>query len=402
MHLALLALLPTASAIEVLDTDPAGDFDRARLDVGGFLQPRFNALPDDEDVSGELGFSLERARLEVSGRLDADADGSAFYLGTRVGVEYIPEARLRDGYVDVGWSDLVALRAGQFKLGVNRNLAGNDRGQLLPNRPRLTEVSPDREMGAQVRGAPFGNKLEYSLGVFNGEGSNRLANVNRKFLVAGRVVVSPLGGPGTGLEFFAEDDVNGEVMPATVSLGAGAFHNVEGPPGQEVASLGLNGELFAHWRPLNLQGEVTWVTVDNEETALADYDALGAYLQAGLFAFGVPWAQDHTALLLRAEVGDLFRPYAPGAASSPWGEREEEALVGPDDEAQTYRDLAVGLGLYAGSALFKVVQDARLQLVYTIRQELGATSPFFGPALGAGDELSYRNNELTLAAHLQF
>ena len=40
------------------------------------------------------------------------------------------------------------------------------------------------------------HRLEWALASFNGEGANRLGNVNRKMLWVGRIAVSPLGGPG--------------------------------------------------------------------------------------------------------------------------------------------------------------------------------------------------------------
>ena len=366
----MLWWIANSFALDIPMPTPAQGFETVKLTVGGFVQPRFTRIPSDSDAatSGTIGFSVRRVRLEntVSFQAQQGVD-----LTSKISLELMPEARLVDAYIDAGMHSLFNIRFGQQKSGSNRSLMISDKQTLFPERGALQELVPRREMGLTVHGLTDSGWIAYSLGVFNGEGTNRLANVNRKMMGVGRVVLSPIGSPGTTTELMNPDD------PTTVSLGY-AFHiNQVGPEGQQEGTYGHNAEAFAHWKWMTLQAEYLYRNIDWEDTSIADYTQGGWYVQLGSFVPGTAWTQQHLALLLRVEEIDEFEAI-----------NSTIPLVGPTDPAQRRRNLSVGFGLYAGKPWFAQAQDLRIQLVYTNRSEL--------------ENLTYDDDEVTIAAHLTF
>ena len=388
----LLAAGPAARAAEVLRTDPDGAFDELRVDLGGFVQPRFVLEQKDEVAGhpGERGWEVRRARLELDTRWSTDGDKGkreeGFAVGARFGLEAIPEARLVDAYIDVQAARPLALRVGQFKAPTGRSWMVSDRRTLFPERGEITELYPGRQMGGMVFGSTRKNVIEYGVGLFNGEGTNRLTNVNEKFLSCGRVVISPFGGPGTeDGELLAID------VPPTVSVGYSAFLNVQGPEEQEDATIGHNAEVFAHWRWVSVQGEVLWRFTDWQDTTLADYNSGGFYAQIGSFVPGVPWAEEHLALMYKLQQLDELD------AVEDWA-----PPTGPTDPAVARREHSLGLGWYAGGPHFGSIHTLRVQLEYTMRQEVEGAGGGLHPGAVADAPYQFDNDVLMLAGHLSF
>jgi hypothetical protein len=359
-----------AQARELVDFEPEQGFSRIRYDFGGFVQPRFSKVPEDETEAspGQIGFVVRRARIELKGIYDTAGEASVEH---KVSWELMPEPRLVDAYIDVGPNDAVRLRWGQFKTPTSRSMLVSDRRTLFPDRGEILNMTPQRDIGAQLHGELGDHHFEWATGVFNGEGTNRIENVNRKFLYAWRAVVSPIGSPGTTEELMSPD------QDTTFSLGYSGFFNVEGPEGSEEARIAHTAEGFAHWRWITVQGEWLWGFADWEPTAVADYNSTGWYVQTGIFLPAIPWAQDHIALLGKYEQVEEYDPID-----------AEVPLVSAQDEAQARRNTWVGVGYYVGAPYFRSIHTLRLQVAYGMKEEL--------------EDRPYDNNELQVAAHMSF
>lgn len=368
MLLTALLLASGAHAFEVINQDGVGGFDNVRVNLGGFMQPRFTLVPEDvgQGVPGELGFAVARTRLELSGFMSGPLS-----IDPKVSIELMPEARLVDGYLNLSTTEVAQLRFGQFKAPTNRSFLISDKMTLFPERSTIAGLVPRREMGAMVHGEVGDHHVEYQLGAFNGEGTNRLANVNRKMLYAARVAVSPWGGPGPVSELLAVKE------PFTVTLGAAAHLNVIGDEGEEEGSSGYNFESFLHWRWVTLQAEYLYRLIDYENVGIPDYTESGFYAAAGVYVPGTEWLEEHLVVIGRFEQVDEFDAVS-----------ETVSLSSADDPAQARRDVAMGLTYLAGAELLTQPQDLRLQVIYTIRTEL--------------ENLPYDNNELMVSAHVTF
>lgn len=359
-------------------------FDEVKVDLGGFVQPRFTLEQQDESVGhpGELGFAVRRARLETGASFTRSGRGLAMGLS----LEMMPDARLQDAWAELRLAQPLSLRVGQFKSPSTRWMLISSTSTLLQDAPAIEDMAPKREIGAQLGGSLGEHHLDWGFGAFNGEKTNREANVDRNLLYAGRVAVSPLGSSSKVVDVLPSDwSLLGDQAPAdtrnpqaTFTLGARGFRNLLGSEGTAEGVWGLGVELFAHYRWVNLQGE--WMTgqTDWQDTAIADYAMGGFYGQLALFPPMVPWAQEHLALVARFEQADTQDPLAEGSVP----------LVSATDPAQERREILAGVVLFAGEPWFKDIHRAKVQLTYAFRQEL--------------EGLPYANDELLLASQLAF
>lgn len=355
-----------AHAATVADLQDVSGLSEVVVNLGGFIQPRFDAVQADlaNGWSGNTGWSVQRARLETGGfATPAGAPGPM--VAWALSIELMPEARLQDAFVEFGRVPQVSghnphgisVRAGQQKAPFGRALMTSDARSLFPDLALLVGFIPSRDIGASVRAVAGNNHVEFEAGIFDGEGTNRIANVNRKFLYSARLVVSPLGGPGSGSELLHDwHDGKGRRRP-TVSLGGSVHVNETGDPGQQVGVFGADGEVFASWRWFTGQGEVLWQSFDEEEVAAADYTQFGAYGQLGAFLAGVPWAEDHLAGMFRYEAGDSLR--ADGVLPA-----------GPQDPTQGQTRTSVGIGVYAGEPWFRSPETLRVVAAYRFKREV--------------------------------
>lgn len=373
----LLASTPAAWGAEVYDERPGEGFDRAWMDVGGFIQPRFDHVPDDDDagMTGDFGYSLQRVRAQIRGGFEPEGD-VGLYVGYKLSIELMPEARLQDAYMEAAAYRPMTLRVGQFEVPTNRAVLTSDQNILLPEQTVLTDWIPSRDIGAMVHGHLGEHHLEYQAGVFNGEGTNRLGNVNRKFLYAGRVVVSPLGGPGTGDEILRDWKAkDADTHRPAFSVGVAVHRNETGLEPTQEGTFGVNGEVFVHYRFVTAQGEYLWRTIDYEDPSISDYEQYGWYGQAGVFLVGIPWAEEHVAITGRVEQGDSLQA-------------EGVPPAGPEDETQADRRITLGAGLYAGEPFFPRIHNLRLVAGYTFKEEL--------------EGFSFDDDRFAVAANLSF
>lgn len=381
---ALLTAAP-AHAFEVARRAPDKGFDEIIIDVGGFVQPRFVTTQQDENAGfpGEVGFQVARSRLEIQSELNtwegktkpkADKWGDRGYslgwgIRPKMSAEMVPEALLTDAFLDLRARPYAQLRAGQFKAPVNQTFLVSDRKTLFPERAELQDLSPDREMGAMLHGYAPEHLVEYNVAAFNGEGPNRLGNVNRKLLYVWRVATSPIGGPGAKSELLPSK------MDPTFTLAYAGYYNVDGPEGQEEATIGHNASGVVHAGPATIQGEFLWQFNDWEDPSIADYNAVAWYTQAGVF---IPGTGDRVAVLGRYEDVEPFD----NASDFP------VPLSGPTDPNQARQIIAGGVGLYAGQPWFKSVHELRIQLIYSAYLE--------------SENQPFDNDQFQVAGHFTF
>ncbi len=83
---------------------------------------------------------------------------------------------------------------GQFKVPFGRQELTTSSGLQFVDRSLLTfEFTRGRDVGVMVGGKTKDGKVDYRLGMFNGNAASQLVNANTKFQYNGRLTVSPLG-----------------------------------------------------------------------------------------------------------------------------------------------------------------------------------------------------------------
>jgi len=172
---------------------PAGK--EKTLALGGFVQANFEtgsatAAPDSRFAGLSSRFLLRRARLFVAGTFAEDfsfkveSDFGNNSLAAKTGLS----GQLTDAYVSWTKFPSASLRLGQFKtpFGYEQLLADTKLYTIERSLPN-DSLTLGRQIGAMVYGDVAAKRISYSVGSYNGTGTNLSSNDNQKFMWVGRV-----------------------------------------------------------------------------------------------------------------------------------------------------------------------------------------------------------------------
>jgi phosphate-selective porin OprO/OprP len=194
-----------------------GDF---VLQLKGLLQVDTRTYFGD-DVSGNNGFLLRRARPILQGTVFKDFD--FLFVPDFAGTS----PQIYDAYLNYRYSPELQLQVGKFKTPVGLEQLLSDKDLLFNERSLVTDLVPNRDIGAQLQGALFGGVVRYAAGIFNGVGDARNssnADFDDHISFAGRLFFQPfkkadpaLQGIGFGVGGSYEDISagNSQGLPST-------------------------------------------------------------------------------------------------------------------------------------------------------------------------------------------
>lgn len=155
-------------------------------------------VPEDEEKDPTADFQIRRLRVTV------DAHGWDELVSLKVQLAFAPLDQdpvapfpVRDAFVTVAPARDFKLRVGQMKVPFGRQRVVSSGSQQMVDRSIVTgELNLDRDVGVQFFSEDlFGLKglLGYNVGVFGGDGRNRVSG-GYGLLYAGRLSVRPVGG----------------------------------------------------------------------------------------------------------------------------------------------------------------------------------------------------------------
>ncbi len=162
--------------------------DGLELKVRGLVQADGRFFVGDERTPQNDTFLFRRIRPTLEGT-----------WGSLVAFRLTPEfagdsTTVVDAYVDLKFDPRATVRVGKVKgpVGLERLQSGG--AIALVERGFPTELAPNRDLGVQLQGDLFGNRLNYVVGVYNGAPDGRDAattNPDNEFEYAGRVFWEP-------------------------------------------------------------------------------------------------------------------------------------------------------------------------------------------------------------------
>ena len=174
--LVALALAPLAWAVPARAQD--------RVDWHGYAQVRFT------EGSDAAGFAIRRAKLWIEGPVPVDA-----HLHVKLQGLFRPADAgafmLQDAYIEYRW-ELGAARVGQMVPDFALQRQQPDYSIPLVERAAVINVlvpaatTMARDIGAQLTLGPAHGPWHASVGLFNGNGANHLANEDKRFLGTAR------------------------------------------------------------------------------------------------------------------------------------------------------------------------------------------------------------------------
>ncbi|MCO5165957.1 MAG: OprO/OprP family phosphate-selective porin [Planctomycetes bacterium] len=200
-----------------------GADDSLSLTIRARFQARFTHLEREERGSATL-FEIRRARLLLRGHALTRELTYYMQLGFS-NQDTEPDLRLplRDAYLTYAGLRDLNVRVGQMKVPFNpQRVTSSSALQLVDRSIVQNELNLDRDVGVQVFSDDLfglGGVLGYALGVFGGDGRNRLSDAGGVLLVA-RVQLTPFG----RFDDLVEADLARSPDPR-LALGAAVAHN---------------------------------------------------------------------------------------------------------------------------------------------------------------------------------
>lgn len=309
----------------------------SKLILGGFLHLHAESgdAPDSRFAGINDRFLVRRARLNVRGNFGKDfgfkleSDFGANTLGASSGYR----AQLTDLYVEWTAHPEAQLRLGQFKTPFGWEQLMSDTTNPFVERSLPSDrLTVSRQIGLMLFGSAAEKRVEYSAGVFNGNGVNNSNNDTDDFLAAARVGVVAWQGK------FHEKN-------ALWSVGVNAFGD-EAPARR--TGLGLDTQLQLH--PLTLRAE--WLANTLDPVTGADVDSDGWSL-AALWNLNDAW-----------QLAARYETYDANTATT--GNETDTVTLGLNWFIRR-NDIAISLNYLAGDADLGGGDDrliGRLQLVF--------------------------------------
>lgn len=320
-------LFAAAHAAEPISFGPKGlSFSDAGgdnlLNLGFSFQPRLSlTFAGDPEASAdealvEPGFRIRRMLFTANGTAGRHVDyrfrvNVAPTLSLTDGdgkTQTVARPVLDDAQITLRFVDAVQPSLGQWKVPFTVSQAMGDGVLLFPDRSividgfkygdtKLEGWSWSRDAGAALLGNVGGKRLDYGIGVFNGDGQGVWPQ-DDGFLYAGRVQVAPLGE-------MKLDEVDLAHGPARLAIGASGSYNLHpayDDAGEAVEAgtvLRAGGDLRFTAAGLSFQAEGLYGRSDAGEDA-DPVEAFGAYAQLGYalgpVAPGLRWSRFDPAL----------------------------------------------------------------------------------------------------------
>ena len=313
-------------------------FERASLNLTNRVQFRWTGqFPDDDtrlsgtDAPGQsLGsFRLRRVKTKLDGwvyspRLTFEVQLNWAELGTGT-----PSHALEDVTVDfdVSGNERFHVRIGQMKVPFGRQVITSSSGQQFLDRAAVaTEFAKGRDQGIELHGLLARGRLDWRLGIYNGNGQTRTINDNRRYQYDARLTWLPFGDPR-----FSEADFESTDRPLLALAAAWEHNDTHGATtGVDTArrALGVDGVFkYGGWF---VTGEVYRRTLEPEGAV--------AFRSDGWFAQGGKLFLDR-----RLELAGRY------------GQWDPSALVASDQR----RERGVAVSWYQNRHALKVQSDLR-------------------------------------------
>ncbi len=286
--------LRTASAQEewVTRARPLAGWDRGfylespdglyRLNLGGWIQPRYEYRSDDENTSS---FTMRRVRLDVRGHAIVPE------LTYRMMSEHARTSNLRDAWIDYAFSSALQVRMGQFTVPFQWHRDVGPRRQHFAERGVPSETfgfQTGRDIGLMVHGIVLDDRVGYKAGLFDGAGRNADRSNSDGNMASARLTWAALGGLPREESAYAHRD------EWQLSFGTGAQGAWRNERRDWSLSRSEDENERADWVTGTIDGRVAWrglsLVVDGylrhvspDDDAVDSYEGWGGMVSAGAF-----------------------------------------------------------------------------------------------------------------------
>jgi hypothetical protein len=164
--------------------------DNFRLNIGGWLQPRYEYTDRSGDADNLSSFFMRRVRLDLRGNVFTPD------LTFRVMSEFARTANLRDGWINYEFDPKLQTRFGQYTVPFQWHRYVGPRRQHFAERSLVSETfgfPQGRDIGVGLHGANPAQTFAYAVGLFDGAGRNIELSDSSGNMASGRIGYALLG-----------------------------------------------------------------------------------------------------------------------------------------------------------------------------------------------------------------
>jgi phosphate-selective porin OprO/OprP len=171
------------------------DRDLFSLYIGGLLQTDYRYYDYDKADPANNRFDLRRVRLIVGGHFSRYFDYKFEYE-----FQGLVTRRILDAYIDARAFPFASFRVGQFKEPFSLQQYTQDKNNVFAERSMGFYLMPQRDVGLMVHASVWDDRINYGLGIFNGDGGDDATGGNVDDPEwTGRLVFSPFKNRGLSL-----------------------------------------------------------------------------------------------------------------------------------------------------------------------------------------------------------
>lgn len=261
--------------------------------IGTLLQTDYRYFSYDSSEDPDKNrFDIRRARLILGGDLLR-----RFHYFFQYEFQGAGSRRLLDAYVDTRILPWISMRAGQFKTPFGLEQSSADKNIPFAERSMGFLLTPLRDVGLMAHGSFWDRRVDYGLGIFNGDGvDDSVGGDEDSPGFVGRIVLTPfrdqgdtpLGGLHVGGSFsYAKVDRNNVNIKA-MTTGLTTFFNVNASAKFKIIreadyQTRFGAELSWNYGPLLVWGEYTNLNFSHVRTSSDEFnidvsDCYGALL----------------------------------------------------------------------------------------------------------------------------
>jgi phosphate-selective porin OprO/OprP len=246
-----------------------------RLDLSNRVQLRFTEqMPEDGNDKGS--FRVRRAKTKFEGWVYTKDLTYELQLNWPDTSNPLEDANVNYDFTHGKKSFM--LKAGQFKVPFGRQELTSSGSQQFVDRSAVSNTfARGRDIGLQAWGTPLGGKIDWRVGLFNGNGRTQSSNDNDKYQYNARLMFQPFGDVKYSESDFESSDRPLFAVAANYESNdrQGATTNVD--VDREI----LGYDVAFKFKGFSLFAELFDAT-DDPETG-ADRDLKGFHAQAGYF-----------------------------------------------------------------------------------------------------------------------
>lgn len=252
----------------------------ARIDISNRLQVRFTQeMPEQGDDVGS--FRIRRMKTKFEGWVYTKDLTYDLQLNWADSANVLEDAAIN--YDFMKGRKTFQLKGGQYKVPFGRQELTSSGSQQFVDRSLLSNrFARGRDIGLQLWGTPAGGKLDWRVGIFNGNGRTVSRNDNDSYQTNARVTFQPFGDVKYSESDFESTDRPLFAIAAQYESNERPIAAAGSTPAHSVDKEILGGDVVFKFKGLSIFGEYFDATNERDNN-VSDFDDGGYNLQAGYF-----------------------------------------------------------------------------------------------------------------------